>query len=64
MKPKKQSALWDTFRLHQQRSIDLHGSVLGNALNNVWWNGYMTALFEFGVLPEKVKDECIEWCPT
>lgn len=62
-KIKKKSDLWETFRLHQRRYIDSYAAVLGNALNNVWWEGYVTALFEFGVLSGKDKDECMEWCP-
>jgi hypothetical protein len=63
-KIKKIADLWDTFRLHQRQSIDLHGNVMGNTLNNIWWKGYVTALSEFGVFSEKDKNECIAWCPV
>jgi hypothetical protein len=62
-KIKKMADLWNTFRLHQRQSIDSYGGPLGNALNNVWWTGYITGLYEFGILKEKDADDCIKWCP-
>lgn len=64
VKLKKIVDCWDTFRLSQRNHIDLHGAVLGNALNNEWWRGYVTALHEFGIIKEKDKNEMLAWRPV
>lgn len=63
-KIKKMADLWDTFRLHQRQLVDLHGGPLGNALNNIWWEGYIISLYEFGFLKEKDADEVLKWRPV
>lgn len=63
-KIKKMKDCWDTFIKSQRDHIHLHGAVLGNALNNEWWKGYVTALCEFGYIKESDKEDMIAWVPT
>ena len=63
-KVKKMKDCWDTFRQSQRNHVDLHGAVLGNALNNKWWEGYVTALCEFGIIKEFDRDDMLAWRPV
>ena len=63
-KIKKQKDLWDTFRAIQKKHCDgLSGSpkILGFAMANIEWEGYTTALFEFGVINENDYKEIMAW---